>query len=86
MTHYETLGVAPRATPDEIKSAYRRLARRHHPDVNGDPLIFKQANEAYEVLSDPEKRRAYEENLRKKPVELIMEAAKVVVDAYFAKC
>lgn len=63
--YYETLGVSKTATEDEIKSAFRKLARKHHPDVAKDKKTaeekFKQINEAYEVLSDPEKRRKYDE-------------------------
>ena len=63
--YYETLGVAKTASEDEIKSAFRKLARKHHPDVAKDKKAaeekFKQINEAYEVLSDPEKRRKYDE-------------------------
>lgn len=62
--YYETLGVAREADPSEIKKAFRRLARELHPDVNGhDPdaeAKFKQAAEAYEVLSDPERRATYD--------------------------
>lgn len=61
---YEMLGVPRHATEDEIRKAYRRLARRHHPDVNReDPKAearFKEIGEAYEVLSDPERRRNYD--------------------------
>jgi molecular chaperone DnaJ len=61
---YEVLGVPQDATPDEIKSAYRRLARKHHPDVNpNDPHAeetFKEVGEAYSILSDPEKRSRYD--------------------------
>ena len=61
---YETLGVSKAATADEIKSAYRRLARRHHPDVNPDDPgaeeRFKEVGEAYAVLSDPEKRQRFD--------------------------
>jgi curved DNA-binding protein len=63
--YYETLGVARTATQDDIKKAYRKLARKHHPDVNpGDKSaeeLFKKINEAYEVLSDPEKRKKYDQ-------------------------
>ena len=63
--YYETLGVSKTATDDEIKSAFRKLARKHHPDVAKDKKAaeekFKQINEAYEVLGDPEKRRKYDE-------------------------
>ncbi|HYC80031.1 MAG TPA: molecular chaperone DnaJ [Candidatus Binatia bacterium] len=59
---YQTLGVSKTATPEEIKKAYRRLAHEHHPDKGqGDPEKFKQINEAYQVLSDPDKRARYDQ-------------------------
>ncbi|MCL6590347.1 MAG: J domain-containing protein [Firmicutes bacterium] len=63
--YYETLGVSRTASEDEIKKAFRKLARKYHPDVNpGDKTAeekFKEINEAYMVLSDPEKRRRYDQ-------------------------
>jgi DnaJ-class molecular chaperone len=63
--YYATLGVSKAASQKEIKQAFRKLARKHHPDVNpGDKAAesrFKELNEAYEVLGDPDKRRKYDE-------------------------
>src|SRR5437879_6143780 len=60
---YAVLGVAPDASEDEIKRAYRQLARELHPDVNGDPHAeqrFKEVTAAYDTLSDPDRRRRYD--------------------------
>jgi len=63
--YYSTLGVPKTATEKELKQAYRKLARKHHPDVNpgdkGAEAKFKEINEAYEVLGDTDKRRKYDE-------------------------
>src|SRR5215212_7193462 len=63
--YYATLGVTKTSTDKEIKQAYRKLARKHHPDVNpgdkGAEMRFKEINEAYEVLGDPAKRKKYDE-------------------------
>jgi len=61
--YYKTLGVAKKASQDEIQKAYRKLARKFHPDINKDPdteIRFKEINEAYEVLKDPAKREKYD--------------------------
>ncbi len=61
--YYEVLGVPRTATPEDIKSAFRKLARQYHPDVSQEPNAeerFKEINEAYAVLSEPDKRAAYD--------------------------
>ena len=59
--YYKILGVSRAATADEIKKAFRKLARTHHPDAGGDEQKFKEINEAYEVLSDDKKRQMYDQ-------------------------
>lgn len=62
--YYKTLGVEKNANESEIKNAYRKLARKYHPDINHDKGAedkFKDVNEAYQVLSDPEKRKKYDQ-------------------------
>jgi molecular chaperone DnaJ len=62
--YYKVLGISRSATPEEIKKAYRRLARKHHPDVNPSDRSaeerFKQISEAFDILSDPKKREIYD--------------------------
>src|SRR5271154_4252144 len=63
--YYQTLGVPRTASSDEIKTAFRKLARKHHPDVAKDKkageIKFKEINEAYEVLGDSENRKKYDQ-------------------------
>jgi len=63
--YYKILGVEKNATQEEIKKAYRKLARKHHPDLNPNDknakADFQQINEAHEVLGDPEKRKKYDQ-------------------------
>jgi curved DNA-binding protein len=67
--YYAKLGVDPAAAADDIKRAYRKLARKYHPDVSKEPQAearFKEVAEAYEVLGDPEKRAAYDDVSRRR--------------------
>lgn len=68
--YYKTLGVPRTASADEIKKAFRKLARKHHPDAGGDEAKFKELNEAYEVLSDEKKRELYDQYGTANPNEI----------------
>jgi len=58
---YDVLGLPRDASPDDVKKAYRKLAREHHPDKGGDAEKFKKVQEAYEILSDPQKRANFDQ-------------------------
>lgn len=86
---YARLGVPPSATPEQIKAAYRKKAAQYHPDKNASadaPIRFREVQEAYELLSDPERRKAYDEHRQRSliedPAEVARElAAKYIQDA-----
>lgn len=58
--HYSILGISPDSTQDQVKLAWRELARFHHPDRGGDPSRFTQIKDSYDVISDPSKRKVYD--------------------------
>ena len=60
MEHYKTLGVDSNASPDDIKKAYRKMAGIHHPDKGGNTATFQKIQQAYETLSDPQKKQQYD--------------------------
>ena len=80
---YDVLGVGKSASPDELKSAYRKLAVKYHPDKNpGDKVAedkFKEASEAYGILSDKEKKQNYD-NLVMQPLKMEVEDKVVVLE------
>ena len=57
---YKILGIKNTASLEQIKKAHRKKVKKHHPDIGGDPELFRQIQEAYDILSDPEKRKAYD--------------------------
>lgn len=61
MKHYNTLGVEPSSTPEQIKAAYKKKAMKHHPDKGGDLATFQEIQKAYDVLSDPARKKLYDE-------------------------
>ncbi len=86
---YNILGVSPTASTEEIKKAYRVLAMRHHPDRNPHSSAaarFNAINEAYELLSDPHKRAAYNHSLNNRIVIDPEQEARALWDALFVRC
>jgi hypothetical protein len=66
-SHYDVLGVSFGATVEEVRAAYRRAARDHHPDAGGDPARMTDLNAAWHVLGDPVRRAAYDRELARRP-------------------
>lgn len=84
--HYASLGLGSGATLTEIKKAFRQLASVYHPDKNPDahaPQRFRAVQEAYEVLSDPEQRQAYDANRQRKLLDNPLDTAREIWQSYF---
>lgn len=84
--HYATLGLASDATLTDIKKAFRQQASLHHPDRNASiqaPARFRAVQVAYEVLSDADKRQAYDDNRRRNLLDSPIETARVIWQNYF---
>lgn len=84
--HYATLGIGSAATLADIKKAFRQQAALHHPDRNAAasaPERFRAVQEAYEVLSDEAKRRAYDDNRRRNLLDSPIETARDIWQNYF---
>jgi hypothetical protein len=81
-TLYKLLGIKNTASPEQIKKAYRKKAKKHHPDKGGDAEIFNKIQEAYDILSDPERRKAYDTTgtINNEPNYDLQEAVALVVD------
>jgi DnaJ-class molecular chaperone len=86
--HYAALDVSSAATLADIKKAFRQKAALHHPDRTSDakaPERFRAAQEAYDVLSDADKRQAYDDNRRRNLLDSPIETAQEIWQSYFTK-
>ena len=81
--YYADLGISKNASEAEIKAAYRKLVREHHPDRQGDALKFRAVAEAYEVLGDPVKRQAYEAAANNARIVDLKGECSALVEEYF---
>jgi DnaJ-class molecular chaperone len=83
--YYAVLGIASNASVDEVKTAYRKLASQLHPDKNSSseaPAMFRRVQEAYERLSDREKRQVYDENRRRSLLDSPIDTAREIWQSY----
>lgn len=83
MTLYEELDLSPDCTPEEIKQQYRTLAMKHHPDLGGDVERFKRIKFAYEILSNPNRRKQYDENQTTTELNLGNEVITTLANVFF---
>ena len=86
--HYAALGLRPSATLADIKKAYRQQAAIHHPDRNSAldaAARFRLVQTAYEVLSDPDKRKAYDDNRQRNLLDSPLETARTLWQDYFSR-
>jgi DnaJ-class molecular chaperone len=86
--HYANLGLNSAATLSDIKRAFRQKAAQYHPDRNPDPHAaqwFREAQEAYDILSDTDKRQAYDDNRRRGLLDSPIDTAREIWNAYFAR-
>ena len=84
--HYAALGLKSDATLSDIKKAFRQKASQFHPDRNSDPdapARFREVQEAYDVLSDDDKRKAYDDNRRRNLLDDHAQTAREIWQAYF---
>ena len=86
--HYAALGLLSSASLADIKKAFRQQASLHHPDRNSSPQApqrFRAVQEAYEVLSDPERRKAYDDNRQRSLLDNPLDTAREIWHAYFGQ-
>jgi len=86
--HYSALGLSSSATLADIKKAYRQQAALHHPDRNASPqapMRFRAVQEAYDVLSDPQQRKAYDDNRQRNLLDSPLETARGIWGDYFGQ-
>jgi DnaJ-class molecular chaperone len=80
---WNALGVSQKASPEQIKNAYRKLVALHHPDRGGDKDKFHEIQMAYDILSDPVKRSEFEKKLNEKPITKLSQTVREVVDEFW---